>query len=109
MKTPHTSANKSNKRIFGILGSIAVLMLTFLVLQLTIGTGVDGQGFNWKPLDFLVAGLLLLCTGLSCELVLRSVKSFKKRVVICGIILLILLLVWAELAVGIFGSPFAGS
>ena len=35
-------------------------MLTFLVLQLIIGTGVDGQGFNWKPSDFLIVGLLLL-------------------------------------------------
>lgn len=108
METTHTS-NKSNKRLIGILSGVAVVMLIFLTLQLTIGSGVDGQGFNWKPLDFLIAGLLLFSTGLSVELVLRSVKSFKKRLLFCGAILFVLFLVWAELAVGIFGSPFAGS
>lgn len=109
MEINQTKTNKANKRLFGILGGVAVLMLTFLVLQLTIGSGVDGQGFNWKPGDFLIVGLLLLSTGLSCELALRSVKSFKKRILICGAILFALLLIWAELAVGIFGTPFAGS
>ena len=109
METNQKTTNKSNKRLFGILIGISLLMLTFLVLQLIIGTGVDGQGFNWKPGDFLTVGLLLLSTGLSCELVLRSVKSFKKRILFCGAILFALLLIWAELAVGIFGTPFAGS
>lgn len=109
METTHTSSSKPNKRFIGMLIGISLVMLTFLTFQLTIGTGVDGQGLNWKPLDFLIAGLLLFSTGLSVELVLRSVKSFKKRLLICAIILLVLFLVWAELAVGIFGSPFAGS
>lgn len=109
METTNISSNKSNNRLIGILSGVAVVMLTFLTLQLTIGSGVDGQGFNWKPFDFFVAGILLLGTGLSIELVLRRVKSFKKRMLICGIVLFGLLLLWAELAVGIFGSPIAGS
>jgi hypothetical protein len=109
MKTTHTSSNKANRRLICILGGVAMLMFTFLTLQLTIGSGVDSQGFNWKPLDFFIAGLLLFSTGISIELVLRSVQSFKKRLLICATTLLILLLIWAELAVGIFASPFAGS
>lgn len=109
METNQTETNKPNKRLFIILIGISFLMLTFLILQLTIGTGVDGQGFNWKPDDFLIIGLLLFSTGLCCELVLISVKSLKKRILICGVIVLALLLIWAELAVGIFGTPFAGS
>jgi hypothetical protein len=31
------------------------------------------------------------------------------RILIIGLILILFLLVWAELAVGIFGTPFAGS
>jgi hypothetical protein len=54
-------------------------------------------------------GILLLVTGLLCELVLRRVKSLTNRIIICGIVLFTLFLVWAELAVGIFGTPFAGS
>lgn len=59
--------------------------------------------------DFAVMGVLLLRTGLLCEFVLRKVKRIKYRIVIYGIILFLFLLVWAELAVGIFGTPFAGS
>jgi hypothetical protein len=54
-------------------------------------------------------GVLLFGTGLACELVLRKVKKPVHRLLVCGAILFALFLVWAELAVGIFGSPFAGS
>jgi hypothetical protein len=37
------------------------------------------------------------------------VKKTSHRIILCGLLLLALLLVWAELAVGIFGTPFAGS
>jgi hypothetical protein len=57
----------------------------------------------------MVAGVLLLGTGLLCELVMRKVKNIKTRLAICGVILLALLIIWIELAVGLFGSPFAGS
>jgi uncharacterized membrane protein len=61
----------------------------------------------------LTVTLLLLipviATGLMCELVLRTVKKFEYRVAICAAILAALVLVWIELAVGLFGTPFAGS
>ena len=65
--------------------------------------------FPWSPIDFITAGVLLLGTGLLCELVLRKVRKIEYRIAICGAILVALFLVWAELAVGLFGTPFAGS
>jgi hypothetical protein len=53
--------------------------------------------------------VLLLGSGLLCGFVLRRVKSVKSRLLICGVILLAFFLIWAELAVGVFGTPFAGS
>jgi ABC-type Fe3+-siderophore transport system permease subunit len=67
------------------------------------------QEVNWDLFDFIVAAILLYGTGLIIELVLRKVKDNQKRLIICAIILGALFLVWAELAVGVFGSPFAGS
>ena len=64
---------------------------------------------NWDITDFIIMGALLFGTALSCEAVLRKVKSTKGRILICGVVLLVFLLIWAELAVGIFGMPFAGS
>ena len=64
---------------------------------------------NWTLADFLVAGVLLYGTGLLCELILRKVKKVKLRIALCIGILIVLLLIWAELAVGIFGTLIAGS
>jgi hypothetical protein len=56
------------------------------------------EGWNWSPFDFIIVNL-----------VANSKKNFVSKLIICSVILLVLMLVWAELAVGIFGSPFAGS
>ena len=56
---------------------------------------------KWTLMDFIVAGILLLSTGLACNFVIQKVKNTKFRIAICLTILAILLLVWAELAVGI--------
>lgn len=62
---------------------------------------------NW--FDFVVAGGLLFGTGLVCELVLRKVKRFEYRIALVAMILFALFIVWAELAVGLIGTPLAGS
>jgi uncharacterized protein YybS (DUF2232 family) len=92
-----------NKRLLLILAIVVLLLLVPLVaMQFT-------DEVNWNLFDFLVMGVLLLATGLACELIFRRFKTFKSRVLICGTVLLVFFLLWAELAVGIFGSPFAGS
>jgi len=64
---------------------------------------------DWSARDFVIMGVLLFGTGLLCELVMRKVKSVQNRILICAALVFVFLLVWAELAVGVFGSPFAGS
>ena len=54
-------------------------------------------------------GALLISAGLAGDLVWRKAKKMEHRIALCAAILAIFLLIWAELAVGIFGSPFAGS
>ena len=92
-----------SKRVIGILLTVALLlMIPLIAMQFT-------DGINWSLFDFVVMGVLLLGTGLLCELVLRKVKNTEHRLALCGAILVVLFLIWAELAVGIFGTPFAGS
>jgi len=92
-----------NKRIIGIVLTAALLLLIpFVAMQFT-------NEVNWTLFDFMVAFILLSGTGLVCELVLRKVKKTKYRIAICLTILAALLLIWAELAVGIFGTPLAGT
>lgn len=92
-----------NKRLTGIVLTVALLLLVpFIAMQFT-------REVSWTLFDFVVAGALLLGTGLLCEFVLRKVKKTKYRIVIVSVVLAMLLLVWLELAVGIFGTPLAGS
>ena len=57
---------------------------------------------NWTVCDFVIMGILLYGTALICELILRMSKSLAVKIVLCSITVILLLLVWAELAVGIF-------
>lgn len=83
--------------------AVAILLLIPLVaMQFT-------NEVDWSLSDFLIMGVLLLGTGLLCELVLRKVKTTGRRLAIIAAILFVFFLIWAELAVGIFGTPFAGS
>lgn len=91
-----------NKRLVLILAAVPVLLLIPLI-AMQFSNGVD-----WKILDFIIMGILLSGTGLLCELVLRKVKSVRGRLLICATVLFAFFLLWAELAVGIFGSPLAG-
>jgi hypothetical protein len=63
---------------------------------------------NWTAADFIVATILLLGTGFIIEVILRLVKTPQYRFAICAALLIFLILIWAELAVGIFGTPIAG-
>lgn len=92
-----------NKRLIGILIAVAVLLFVpFAAMRFT-------DEVKWSSFDFIVAGLLLLGTGLACEFALRVIRKPQHRIAVCAAILAALVLVWIELAVGLFGTPFAGS
>lgn len=92
-----------NKRLIGIVLIVALILLTPLVaMQFT-------DEVSWELSDFIVAGILLLGTGLVCEFVMRKVKKKENRIALILFFIVVLLLIWVELAVGVFGTPFAGS
>ncbi|MCF8368215.1 MAG: hypothetical protein K9G76_04175 [Bacteroidales bacterium] len=94
---------KKNKRLIIILFALPLLLLIpFIGMQFS-------SDVNWSIFDFLVMGALLLGVGLMLELVLRKVSKKANRFAFIAIIVIVFLLVWAELAVGIFGTPFAGA
>jgi len=92
---------KNNSLKIILTAVVIILLVPLIAMQFT-------DEVNWTLPDFVVAGVLLLGTGLMCELVLRKVKNINYRIAICVALLLALLLIWAELAVGIFGTPFNG-
>jgi len=64
---------------------------------------------HWTLIDFAIMGVLLLIAGMWTQRVVKRVKSFPRRATYIILVILLFLLVWAELAVGIFGSPLAGN
>ncbi|UQD57153.1 hypothetical protein [Flavobacterium sp. K5-23] len=82
--------------------TVTLLLVPLIAMQFT-------EEVKWTLMDFVVAGVLLFGTGFLCEIAIRKTKNVKYRIAICLAILIVLLLIWAELAVGIFGTPFSGS
>ena len=87
-------------RILYIMGII--LLIPFIAMQLT-------NEVNWSLFDFIIMGAMLTITGLLGEIIFKKVKIVKYRMALYVVVAIIFLLTWAELAVGIFGTPFAGS
>jgi hypothetical protein len=85
-----------------LLATAAILMVPLVAMRFTTEV-------NWGPLDFAVAAILLAGTGSAFVLLTRKLRTAGQRRAIGGGLLLTLVLVWAELAVGLFGSPLAGS
>jgi hypothetical protein len=92
-----------NKRLIGIMISVAlILLIPLIAMQFT-------NEVDWTRSDFVIAGGLLLGVGLLIDLALRKLSTSKYKVPIIIAIVISFLLVWAELAVGIFGTPLAGN
>ncbi|WP_337866712.1 hypothetical protein [Ignavibacterium sp.] len=92
-----------NKRLFIIIVTASFLLaIPVIAMQLT-------NEVDWNLFDFVIMGALLFGTGLSIDFILRKVKTVKNKIIICGVIIILFFLIWAELAVGILGTPFAGS
>lgn len=95
IRTKTSIMSPQNKRLITILTAVPVLLtIPFIGMQLS-------PAVDWKISDFAVMAVLLLGTGLLCEFVLRKARSTKARFVLCAVVLLIFILLWAELAVGI--------
>ena len=85
------------------------LIITGLTLLIPLIAMQLSDNVVWDWLDFLIAGVLLATASISYELLTGGTDNRTKRLVIGATILLIVAVIWAELAVGLFGTPFAGS
>jgi hypothetical protein len=91
-----------NKRLIIIMLTSAILLLIpLIVMQFT-------DEVNWTLFDFIIAGALLFGTSLMIELLMWKTKQIKYRILFLVTLVIVVLLIWAELGVGIFGSPLSG-
>ncbi len=94
MKTTNVDAVRTDVRRV-LLATLAILLVPAAAMRFT-------DEVNWGPGDFLAGGALLAGTGLAYVLARRRIAGRPGRLLLGGLLALGLLLVWAELAVGIF-------
>ena len=83
-------------------GILFILLIPLVAMQFTTEV-------QWSVTDFIVMGFLFVLFVISLETIFRLVHGNRLRTLLIATIALIFLLIWAELAVGIFNTPFAGS
>jgi uncharacterized membrane protein AbrB (regulator of aidB expression) len=93
--------NFKNKKV-SVLYPLLLLVIPLIGMCIT-------EEINWSPFDFIIMGVLILSVSIGINFTLNKTKNLKNRIIYIGILGLLFLIIWAELAVGIFSSPFAGN
>ncbi|GEN73543.1 hypothetical protein [Chryseobacterium lathyri] len=89
--------------------TILIYVTPAVLLCIPLLGNMFSEEFDWSPGDFVIGAVLLFGTAFIIDLIQRIVKNKTYKILLGGAVLILLLLVWAELAVGIFGTPFAGN
>tara|TARA_B100001109_G_scaffold179970_1_gene147475 strand:- start:292 stop:555 length:264 start_codon:yes stop_codon:yes gene_type:complete len=84
------------------------IIYTLILLTIPFLSNICINDFNWSLLDFIIMGVLIF-SCISLINLIRTKFSGIKETLALIIVVLVFILLWVELAVGIFGSPFAGS
>ena len=85
-----------------ILYPLFLLLIPLIAITIT-------DVINWSVFDFIIMGFLLIFLSIGINFVSNRIKNLKNRILYIGILVLIFMLIWAELAVGLFETPFAGN
>ena len=81
--------------------SLTLLAIPFFGMQLT-------DQVNWTLFDFIMMGGMLLSLSFGIHFIFLNTKTYNQKAFFISVVVLLFLFIWAELAVGIIGSPFAG-
>lgn len=88
---------------------LVLILITVAALMVPFFGNIFSTEFNWTGFDFIIAGILIFSIGLAIETLRANVSGLLKRSVYILLIIGLGVLIWIEKAVGIFGSPIAGS
>ena len=81
---------------------VSLLLTPLIAMQFT-------EEVKWTLMDFIIAGFILFGAAIGLEYFIRKVQDNKKKIGLILCLVAIVILVWMELAVGIFSSPISGS
>ena len=81
--------------------TVAILLVVFLA-------SLFSDHVTWSIYDFLIGGGLILVFT-TIEIILCNKMKSQHRLFVVLFVLLVFLILWAEMAVGLFDSPLGGS
>jgi hypothetical protein len=81
---------------------LMILAIPFIGMQLRADVA-------WSTADFVLAAIVLCSAGIVYELLRVILKTSRQRMLVGIGIAVIVCVGWVELAVGVFGTSFAGS
>ena len=84
------------------------IIYTIILLTIPFLSNMYINDFNWSLVDFIIMGVLIFSFLFFTDFIRKKFSGIKEILAII-IVVIVFILFWAELAVGIFGSPFAGS
>jgi hypothetical protein len=92
-----------------IKGLAIVMLVTSAILLVPLLAMQFSAEVDWNLTDFVIAGGLIALTGSLYVLAARVVTQTRYRAMVGAVLAILFVLTWAELAVGLFGTRFAGS
>lgn len=98
----HTDVSVARQLSYVAAGTAAILLVPLVAMQVT-------SEVVWTLSDFLLMGAVLMGFGTAFVFAARFVKTRQHRMLLGAAMTLLTMFIWAELAVGVVGSPFAGS
>ena len=101
--------DSSSLYVIGLLNGLLPCGMVYASLTAAIGLGSVYKSALFMFFFGLGTLPLMFATVFTIDFVLKKVKTFKSRLILVLGIIALLLIIWAEMAVGIFGSPIAGS
>ena len=84
------------------------IIYTLILLTIPFLSNIYINDFNWSMIDFIIMGVLIFSFLSFIDFIRKKFSGIKETLALI-IIVIVFVLLWAELAVGIFGSHFAGS
>ncbi len=93
---------KKENVIRSILVAELLLLVPLIAMQFS-------DEWDWGIFDFIIVGVLLAGLGVGVQMILSGMKQNIRQAVYGLLLAIAMLLIWIEIAVGLFGSPFAGS
>lgn len=93
-----------NKKRRILMYSICGLLLLVSFVGMQFSEEVD-----WSVLDFIIAAIMLFSVTFVIDLIVHKIHRKSYKIGLLLVIVLAFVLVWAEMAVGVFGSPIAGN